>query len=125
MIDRPNSTAEKLRVAFEEGDEELLASLLDPAVRWGGEEETPETCHSRGEVLAWYGKLRQAGVSATVEEVVDRGNVLVLGLALSRPESGPFSEVPTVLYQVFSLAKGKVIDIRGFPEREEALTFGA
>jgi len=58
----PSTTAEKLRLAFEHGDEQMLASVLDPAVRWGGEEETPETCHSRGEVLAWYRKLEEAGV---------------------------------------------------------------
>jgi hypothetical protein len=52
--------AKTLVVAIEEGDEQQLASLLDPAVRWGGAEETPETCHGRGEVLAWYGKLRAA-----------------------------------------------------------------
>jgi hypothetical protein len=117
----PRGSAEKLRQAFEQGDERLLASLLDPAVRWGGEEETPETCHSRGEVLAWYRKLKEAGVGATVEEVIDRGDVVVLGLVVSRPESGPESEIAQVVFQVFRLAGDLVVDIRGFPEREEAL----
>lgn len=121
MSEPPRSTAEKLRQAFEQGDERLLASVLDPTVRWGGEEEEPDTCHSRGEVLAWYGKLKAAGVSATVEEVIDCGDVVVLGLAISRPEGRTGSEVPLVVFQVFRLAAGLVVDIRGFPEREEAL----
>ena len=125
MSEPPGSSAEKLRQAFEQGDERLLASLLDPAVRWGGEEETPETCHSRGEVLAWYRKLKEAGVSATVEEVIDRGDVVVLGLVVSRPESGPESEISPVVFQVFRLVAGLVVDIRGFPEREVALSFAA
>ena len=41
MNEAPKSAAEKLRGAFEEGDEQLLASLLHPVVRSGGEEETP------------------------------------------------------------------------------------
>jgi hypothetical protein len=117
----PQSIAEKLRAAFEQGDEQLLGPLLDPAVRWGGEEETPETCHSRGEVLAWYRKLKGAGVAATVEEVIDRGDVIVLGLLLSRPDSGEASEVPPVVFQVFRIAGEKVVDIRGFPERRAAM----
>jgi hypothetical protein len=83
MTEAPQSTAEKLRAAFEAGDEDLLASLFDAAVRWGGEEDTPETCHSREEVLACYGKLREAGVSAAVEEVVDLGDIVVLGRSRS------------------------------------------
>jgi hypothetical protein len=57
--------------------------------------------------------------------VIDRGNVVVLGLTLGGPDGGPFSEVPAVVYQVFSLADGKVVDIRGFPDREVALSFGS
>jgi hypothetical protein len=123
MSETPQRTAEKLRAAFEDGDEDLLASLLDPAVRWGGEEETAETCHTSEEVLAWYGKLRAAGLRASVRQAITFEDVVVLGLALARPESGPASQVPAVVYQVFKLAEGKVVDIRGFPEREEALAF--
>jgi hypothetical protein len=32
--------ADRLREAFASGDLALLAPLLDPHVRWGGEEET-------------------------------------------------------------------------------------
>lgn len=119
----PQSTAEKLRVALEEGDEDLLASVLDPAVRWGGDQETPETCHGRVEVIAWYRGLREAGVSATVEEVIDRGDAVVLGLVLSLPDTGLASELPTVVFQVHRVTDGKVVDIRGYPERGEALRF--
>ncbi|MBS1860555.1 MAG: nuclear transport factor 2 family protein [Actinobacteria bacterium] len=121
MNDATRGIAGKLKTALEQEDEELFASLLDPAVRWGGEEETPETCHSRGEVLAWYRKLKDAGISAKVADVIDRGDLVVLGLAVSRPERGPGSEIAPVVFQVFRLAEGLVVDIRGFPERAEAL----
>ena len=47
--------AERLRSALEGRDLTTLAGILDPDVRWGGEEDTPQTCHNRADVLAWYG----------------------------------------------------------------------
>ena len=123
MSEAPQSTAGKLRAAFEDEDEALLASVLDPAVRWGGEEETPETCHTREEVIAWYSQLRTAGVRARVQQAITFEHAVVLGLILTRPDGGPASEVPAFVYQVFRLTGDKVIDIRGFPERDEALAW--
>lgn len=91
MSDLPKSTVEKLGAAIESEDEDLLTSALDPALRWGGEEETPETCHTREEVVACYRLLRAAGVRATVEEVAAQGDAVVFGLALTRPNFGPAS----------------------------------
>jgi hypothetical protein len=123
MSEALEGTAEKLRAAVEDEDEGLLASLLDPAVRWGEEEETPETCHTREEVLAHYGQLGAAGVRARVQQAITFQHAVVLGLALTRPDSGPASEGPAFVYQVFRFAGDKVIDIRGFPEREDALAW--
>ncbi len=119
----PPSPVEKLGAAIEDGDEDLLASVLDPVVRWGGKEETPETCHTREQVIARYRQLHAAGVRATVEEVIAQDDVVVFALALTRPDSGPASEIPALAYQVFKLADERVVDIRGFPEREAALSF--
>ncbi|MCW3045460.1 MAG: SnoaL-like protein [Actinobacteria bacterium] len=44
--------ARRLTSALEARDLESLGNLLAPDVRWGGEEDTPQTCHSRDDVLA-------------------------------------------------------------------------
>jgi hypothetical protein len=113
--------AARLSWALESADAEVLGSLLHPRVRWGGEEESPQTCHSRSDVLGWYARLHAAGVRARVDQVVVREGALVLGLAVSGPLAGPDGPRPDRVFQVFRLAGGQVADIRGFPTRDEAL----
>ena len=114
--------ADALEAAFDRRDAALLATLLAADVRWGGEEETPETCHSDREVLAWYERLRAEGVEAQVEEVVVRERAVILGLRVSMPGEAPESD-PQQLWQTFAVAGGLIVEIRGYPEREEALAF--
>jgi hypothetical protein len=47
----------RLRVAFDTGDADLLASLLHPDVRWGG--GGGRACWNRAQVLDWYRVLRE------------------------------------------------------------------
>ncbi|MCW3036311.1 MAG: SnoaL-like protein [Actinobacteria bacterium] len=44
--------ARRLTRALEARDLESLGEILALDVRWGGEEDTPQTCHSRDDVLA-------------------------------------------------------------------------
>jgi hypothetical protein len=113
--------ARRLGAALESDDPQALGVLLHPRVRWGGEEETPETCHSRGDVLAWYGRLHAAGVRARVKETVLAQRAVVLGLVVSGPGFGPDGPRPDHVFQVFRLSDGLVADIRGFGARDEAL----
>jgi hypothetical protein len=118
-----HEVAEQLASALESADEELLGPLLDPGVRWGGEEETEQTCHSRGEVVAWYRQLRDAGARAQVTETVVRERAVVLTLVLTGREGGPDAARLDVVHQVFHLEEGLVIDIRGYPQRGLALAW--
>ncbi|MFC1401801.1 MULTISPECIES: nuclear transport factor 2 family protein [Streptacidiphilus] len=117
------AVAERLREAFEAKDLALLGPLLDPKVRWGGPEETEQTCHSRGDVLAWYGRAQAAGMSAQVTETVVLDSAVVLALAMSGPALGPNAKRPDTVFQVFHLAGGLVVDIRGFQHRRRAVAF--
>jgi len=67
-------------------------------VRWGGERETPETCHGREQVVARYRRLRESGVGVAVEETICRGDAAVLALALSLSRAGRSAEPPPVVY---------------------------
>ena len=98
--------AERLRGAFAAEDPAQLGSLLHDDVRWG-------TCHSRAQVLEWYGVLRDQGVHARVGEALVRGDRVVLEMRLARPAR--------TMYQVFRVAGGAVVEITGSDDREEAL----
>jgi hypothetical protein len=117
MNETAQAVAGRLQEAFEAGDLGLLEPLLAPDVRWGGEDDTPQTCHSRSDVLAWYRRLRAEGVRSQNTETIVRDQAVVLGFDLTGPEG----EYPDRVFQVFRLADGLVIDICGYPQRTLAL----
>jgi ankyrin repeat protein len=110
--DEPQGTAdpelaERLRTALEAADLQLFSGLLHPEARWA-------SCANRDQVLDRYRALRAAGVRTQVDEVVIHGNVILLGLAVRGLDSG-------VVYQAFHTRDGVIVDIRGYPDRAEAL----
>jgi hypothetical protein len=122
MSANAEATASRLTEAFTSGDLALLGPLLAADVRWGGEEETEQTCHSRSDVLSWYGQLQAAGVSAQITDTLVRDDAVVLTLELAGRDRGPDGPRPDVVHQVFRLSEdGLIADIRGFPQRELAL----
>ena len=123
MTSTTQALADRLREAFEAEDPALLGPLLDPEVRWGGPEETEQTCRSRSDVLAWYGQAQAAGISAQVTETIVLDAAVVLALAMSGPALGPNRRRPDVVFQVFHLVDGLVVDIRGFQRRGQAVAF--
>jgi hypothetical protein len=114
--------AATLKAAFDQDDAGRLAPVLAADVRWGGEEETPETCHTDLEALAWYERLRLQGVGAQVEEVLVRESAVVLGLLVTRPSDSAADDRARV-WQAFVVSEGLVVEIRGYPDRDAALAF--
>lgn len=55
-----------------------FTALLHPEVRWGGEEDTEDTCHSRADVTTWLGELLATGVVLRLHEVREIGEHLLL-----------------------------------------------
>ncbi|MEA2591052.1 MAG: SnoaL-like domain, partial [Actinomycetota bacterium] len=99
--------ARRLTSALEARDLESLGEILAPDVRWGGEEDTPQTCHSRADVLAWYGGLHARGFRASVVEAAVEPDSVVLTLDVTRPGGGTSRN-----YQLFRIAGGCIVDIR-------------
>jgi hypothetical protein len=99
--------AHRLTTALEARDLESLREILAPDVRWGGEEDTPQTCHSRADVLAWYAGLHARGFRASVVETAVEPDRIVLTLDVTRPGGGTSRN-----YQVFQIARGRIVDIR-------------
>jgi Ankyrin repeats (many copies)/Ankyrin repeat len=99
-------------------DLDLLGSLLHPEVRWTG------LCRDRAQVLDWYRGLIAEGTVATVRSAeVDR-DAVVLGLAVAGRADGAAPAPPQQLYQVFTVADARIVEIRGYGDRASALTRG-
>ena len=103
--------AERLRSALEGQDLTILAGILDPDVRWGGEEDTPQTCHNRADVLAWYGGLIDRGFRPSVVATEVEPDRIALTLDVTGPGGGTSRN-----RQVFRIASGHIVDIRGHEE---------
>lgn len=86
--DEARHVAERLRPALDSGDPAAYADLLDDNVRWGGAEETPETCHGRAQVLAWLEAQRASGLRTQLVEVVPGGGAVLAVLNVARPVGG-------------------------------------
>jgi ketosteroid isomerase-like protein len=109
--------AARWQAAFAAHDVATLSSLLDENVRWGGAEDTPQTCHTRSEVLARLAQQAAHGTTARVVEVV--ADAFLVELHVTHPETPAYQRSRTV-YQVLTVADGRVTNIRGYPSRAEA-----
>ena len=117
------AVAAGLTAALSVGDLDQLAPLLAPDVRWGGDEDTEQTCHSRAEVLAWYQRLRAQGVQAQVLGTQIRGDAVVLLMAVQWPEGWDSGDDRrSTQAQVFRVRDGLVVAIRDDIDHDHADT---
>lgn len=107
--------AARLRAALECQDLAAYGEILDENVRWGAADETPETCHTRADVVARLTRQRAAGLQTQLLEIVAGEDTLLAGFKVTRPGS-----VEETVYQVLRVRNGQVVDIRGYPTRAAA-----
>ncbi len=122
--DRTSELGELIQRALESSDPTAFADLLDPDVRWGPPGDTTSGCSNRGQVLAWYQHAHDAGMRATVTEVViEAGKVLIGFTVRTDPAAGPAGD-ERPRWQLLTVSKGRIVDIRGFEDRASAAAFG-
>lgn len=88
---------------------EAFAELLDPDVRWGGADETEETCHGRDEVLAFYAGLLSEGVTLAVQDSRVEGQQVRMTVRVQSPgdSDGPVADEVTLM----TVRDGLVVDV--------------
>jgi ketosteroid isomerase-like protein len=101
-------------------DLDAYAGLLHPDVRWGAPGDPSPSCQNRSQVLAWYRAGREAGARARVTETVIAGDKILVGLRVSRADSGSDASGEVDRWQVLTTRDGLISDIRGFDHRDEA-----
>ncbi len=112
--------AHLIGIALQSADLNAYRELLDPHVSWGPPDDDVSGCHNRDEVLEWYRQARDSGVRADVVETVVKGDKILVGLNVhSTPEAEGGDELR---WQILEIADGRVKDIRGFEERDEAIS---
>jgi RimJ/RimL family protein N-acetyltransferase/ketosteroid isomerase-like protein len=121
QVDGSVRIAERVKTALEAADLSAFSDLLDPNVTWGAPGDRSPECQNRAQVLAWYQRGRESGTRAQVLEIVVLGDRLLVGLSVTGNSVAPASDGTTERWQLLSLAGGRIVDIRGFQERDEAV----
>jgi ketosteroid isomerase-like protein len=106
--------------ALEAADLDAYAELLHPDVRWGAPGDPSPPCQNRAQVLAWYRSGREAGTRAHVTETVVAGDRILVGLRVFGNDADPGMDGEVDRWQLLTVRDGKVADIRGFDDRDEA-----
>jgi ketosteroid isomerase-like protein len=105
--------------------EELSAftELLDPAVTWGAPGARNPSCQNRNQVLAWYQRGRDAGVSGSVYDVEVLGDRLLVSISVRGTENAREHGGTALRFQVLTVRNGKVVEIVGFDDKTEAFSY--
>ena len=115
--------ARRVRAALDDADLAAMRDLLHPDVQWGPPGDDRSGCHNRDEVLAWFQRARDAGARGEVAELVARGDKLLVGLWVRGTPAAVERGGEADRWQVLTLRAGRIIDIRGFERRADAVAF--
>jgi ketosteroid isomerase-like protein len=115
--------AGRVKTALGTGDSDSFRELLDPGVHWGPPGDPSPPCQNREQVIAWYERAKDAGASAVVSEVSVVGDRIVVGLVVAGTGGARARGGHATRWQVLSVANGRIADIVGFEEKQEALAW--
>jgi SnoaL-like domain/Ankyrin repeat len=106
------------RIAYEQRDLELFASLLAPDVRWGA---GPFGCSTREQVLAEYRELLALGFRGELRRIeTPAEDTLIVEVSYAGTPSGTRPPPPGARVQVLRVADDLIVSIDGYPDLESA-----
>ncbi len=114
----PAEIAETLTAAFAAKDMDAFGTILAEDARWG-DDDHPNRCRSRSDVIGNFTRLLGEGVDGSVTEtVVGRGGVaVVLHVEWPNPGDGRRADI----YQSYVVTGGLVTEIQGHDDRKAAI----
>jgi ketosteroid isomerase-like protein len=115
--------AKRIKAALDAGDVSTFRQLLDPEVRWGPPHSRNPACKSRDQVIAWYERGKASGVEGRVSEVEVLGHCVLVGLTVRGTPEAKERGGSALRWQVHTVADGRVIDIVGFDDRNDATAY--
>ena len=105
--------------------EDLLAfaELLDPHVTWGAPGALNPSCKNRTQVLRWYQRGRDAGVRGRVYDLEVIGDRLLVSMSVTGTDNAHDRGGTALRFQVLTVQRGRIVEIVGFDDRGEALSY--
>jgi ketosteroid isomerase-like protein len=100
------------------GDFEVVAEILDPAVRWhGGDPHSPGSCQNRDQALAFMARGRADRPLPELVELREAGDKVVMILRRKVSDHGQSELVANLT----SFRRGKVVEMVHYEDPGEAL----
>lgn len=112
-----------IRRALASEDLAAFTELLEPNVTWGAPGARNPGCKDRNQVLAWYQRGRDAGVRGSVYDVEVLGDRLLVSMSVRGTENARERGGAALRFQVLTVRSSKVVDIVGFDDKSEALSY--
>jgi hypothetical protein len=110
--------AQRIRRAFETNDMDTFHELLAPDARWG-DDDAPNRCRGREDVIRTFKRLLDQGVRGTLEDTTAGPNGIAARLRVEWP--APADSASEVLFQVYVLHDEHIIEIRRYDDEPSAL----
>jgi ketosteroid isomerase-like protein len=123
MTEKMDEVAALVRQALLREDVRAFGELLDPDVTWGAPGARNPSCKNRDQVLAWYQRGRDAGVRGSVLDVAILGDRLLVSMSLRGTEAARERGGAALRFQVLTVRNGRIVDIVGFDDKAEALSY--
>ncbi len=123
MTETVDEVAVLVRRAMATEDLATFAELLDPEVTWGAPGARDPSCKSRDQVLTWYQRGRDAGVRGTVNDVEVIGDRLLVSMSVRGTENAQERGGAALRYQVLTVRSGRIVEIVGFDDMADALSY--
>jgi hypothetical protein len=114
----PQDVAAHLQSAFATKDLRELGLLLAADARWG-DDDHPDKCRSRGDVIGTFGRLLGEGVDGEVTECVVGEKGVAVRLHVQWPEPGDGRGVD--FFQSYVVEGGLVSEIQRHDDRKSAI----
>ncbi len=124
-----NENAELIRRAYEAysgGDVARMLEFVDPDLEWtyldpGLQDPEPRVCHGRHELETALQRQAERGLKAELEEVAAWGERVMVVVRTPGADAFRLSKADDRNYAVFKVREGKIVALRDFRDREEAM----
>jgi SnoaL-like domain len=110
--------ADQIRSAFADRNLDALGRLLADDVRWG-DDDSPNKCRSRSDVIATFDRLLGEGVEGEVTETIIGPNGIAVLLHVRWPNPGEGRGIN--FYQAYLVRGGFVTEIERHDDRRAAI----
>jgi ketosteroid isomerase-like protein len=118
-----DEVAALVRRAIAAEDFQAFSDLLDPNVTWGAPGARNPSCKNRNQVLAWYQRGRDAGVRGSVYDLEVVGDRLLVSMSVTGTDNAQERGGTALRFQVLTVRNGRIVEIVGFDDKAEALTY--